>query len=559
MTAVRIGPLLAFCVLLASQAACAGEAINSPALEASPAAATQRVLIHVDGRLIELDTAARTVGEVLLEAEVGLSPADRVSVDPTATLAPSAGSVASVPQQLSVIRVTEEIETIPEAIPFERRIVRSAEHAPDDPPRIIQAGRTGIQEVTLRIVYEDGLEVDRYRVGATVVEPPQAEILLVGIGSAPGARPITGTLAFNSGGRAIVVEGSTESPRQLALPGRPDGRVFVLSPDGRYLLVTIAPGDGDSSLGFRNELWIIPTADGRTAIPTNIENVLTAVWDPSALATPRLAYTTARSTNLPPGWEANNDLWIVSLADDDSVSLPTRLVDSYPATLGWWGGRIAWSPDGAQLAYAFAEEVGTLILPPSLTGDVVELAATANQPTERAIVAEFDAFETGGDWVWLPPLAWTSGGEALSFAAPGTEPAEAERISWWGVGGTVGDEGAALEDVGLWTQGVWSPVNADSPRQFAFLRAASPQDESSYHLWLAGAGQPHRIYPPEGENSYFPRADQSLAWSPDGHSLAFIFADTVYIFGVDSAEVYQFPSDDTVASHPSWAPYGARP
>ena len=102
-------------------------------------------------------------------------------------------------------------------------------------------------------------------------------------------------------------------------------------------------------------------APDAVARPLNIENVLWAGWDPAA-TTPRIAYTTARSTTLPPGWEANNDLWLLELPVEGPQPAPVRLGESYATAYAWWGGQYAWSGDG-RLAYAFADEVGVLAMP----------------------------------------------------------------------------------------------------------------------------------------------------------------------------------------------------
>ena len=132
----------------------------------------------------------------------------------------------------------------------------------------------------------------------------------------------------------------------------------------RYLLYTLND-EGTGEETFDNDLWVIATQWGAVGRALQIENVLWAGWDPSAVEPPRIAYTTARSVSLPPGWEALNDLWLLPLPAEGEQAAPIRIVESAPATFGWWGGNYAWAPGGDRIAYAFADEIGTLAIPPA--------------------------------------------------------------------------------------------------------------------------------------------------------------------------------------------------
>jgi len=517
---------------------------------------TVPVTLSADGQTRALRTTARTVGEALAQAGVALAPADEI--DPPAATPLLAGDAAT-PLAITVVRVTETTEVIPEAIPFGRQIVRSAELSPDDPPRLLQAGQPGRREVTVRIVYHDGLEVERWPTATTIVAPAQDEIVMIGVIAASDRMTFAGTLAYIDDGRAILLAGATDAPRQLAIEGALDGRVFQLSPTGDYLLYTAAVAEDMDT--FRNALWVMPTAAGGVAQPLNIENVLWAGWDPAATP-PRIAYTTARSTTLPPGWEASNDLWLLELTLDANQPAPVRLVESYPAAYAWWGGVYSWSSDG-RLAYAFADEVGVLTMPTS------EEAATLDPTTAapaRVVLHEFPEFDTGGDWAWLPALSWSADGRRLAFtdhANPGdqgTNTSEArERFDLRLADVASGDQAALVDDVGIWAAAQWSPAAALPEQQLATLRAIDPEagQDGSYALWLAGSdgGDARRLYPPEGESGAFARL-QPLAWGPDGDRLAFIFDDALHILDLANGEVYRASRDDTISSHPTWAPYG---
>ena len=500
-----------------------------------------------DGQSRTLTTTARTVGQALAEANVMLAPADEVD-PPPATPLPAAAEGA--PFTITVVRVTETTEVIPEAIPFGRRIVRSTELAPDDPPRLLQTGQAGLREVTVRIVYRDGLEVERWPTAATTVEAARDEIIMIGVTAERDRMTFAGLLALIDDGRAVVLDGATDAPRQLAVTGALDGRVFQLSPDGGQLLYTVGQSDTDS---FHNALWVVATAPDAVPRPLEIENVLWAGWDPAS-ATPRIAYTTARSTTLPPGWEASNDLWLLDLPPDGVPAAPVRLIESYAAAYAWWGGQYAWSPDG-RLAYAFADEIGVLTMP--TTEAAALLDPTTAEPPPRNVLHTFREYDTGADWAWLPALSWSADSRFLAFTDhAGEDETIGARFDLRLANVATGSQTILAESAGIWSFVHWSLSGA----QLASLRATNPAagQDSSYALWLADSdgSDARRLFPPEGESGAFARL-QPLAWGPDADRLAFIFDDALHILELSSGELYRADRDDTVSSHPTWAPYGS--
>lgn len=507
------------------------------------------IALTADGETRQIVTSAETIGQALESAGIVIGQADEVSPPPATALDLSGDGS---PIAVTIVRVTETSEIIPESIPFQRRIVRSADMSPDDPPRLLQAGEPGFQEVTVRIVYRDGLEAERWPTAITVVEPPKDEIIMYGVSVRSDAMPLSGQLAYIDDGRAILLSGSTDSPRQIMIDGSLDGRVFQLSPDGRYLLFTVKP-DGDRE-GFANQLWFTATAEGSQPQPLQIENVLWAGWDPAAIETPRIAYTTARTVSLPPGWEAINDLWLLTLPTDGSQAAPLRIIETYPATLGWWGGAYAWSPDGSRLAYAFSDETGIIDMPGN--GELPDAQALAAEEPARTVLQSFTAYDTGADWAWVPNLSWSADGRYLSHTAYNDETAA---FDLWVTDTQTSETAVLVPGVGIWSAAQWSPISTGP--QLAFLRSANSEEsiDSGYALWLSDADgtNDQRIFPPEGETGRFARTNQSLAWGPNGDTLAFIFENALHITNVATNELYRSPSDDTVSSHPTWAPYGA--
>ena len=503
------------------------------------------VTLIADGQTRTLLTTAATVGGVLVEAGLEVAPADEV----TPPLVAPVATAGDAPVVITVVRVTETTEVIPEAIPFGRQIVRSTELSPDDPPRLLQTGQPGLSEVTVRIVYRDGLEVERWPTATTVIEAARDEIVMIGVAGERDRMAFDGLLATIDDGRAILLDGATDAPRQIAIEGTLDGRVFQLSPDGAFLLYTVGESD---AVSFRNALWLIATAPDAVPQSLNIENVLWAGWDPAATP-PRIAYTTARSTTLPPGWEANNDLWLLELPSNGPQPAPVRLVESYATAYAWWGGQYAWSADN-RLAYAFADEVGVLAMP--TTEEAALLDPTTVGAPQRTVLHSFAPFDTEADWAWIPALGWSADGRFLAFTDHvGEEAAAGARFDLRLADVAAGNQTVLGESAGIWASAHWSPNDS----RIVYLQATDPAagQDSPYALWLADSdgSEARRLYPPEGESGSFARA-QPLAWGPDADRLAFIFDDTLHIIELSSGEVYRAGRDDTISSHPTWASDG---
>lgn len=524
-------PCLLLLLLLLLAAACS--APPPLAAESGPI----EVTLLVDGESHNLTTRAANVRELLEEAGISTAPADEVNPPPFTPLQDA--------MEVVVVRVAERVEVIEESLPFGRKIVRSAALDAGAPPQIIQGGRAGLQEITVRIVIRDGVEVDRQRTRITVVEEPQDEIVMVGVGAAAGDSSFPGLLAFLSGGQAMLLRGATSYQEQLATGAALDGRVFALSPTGSHLLYTSVVSDTGR---FHNRLFVISTEPGASARDLEVENVLWAGWNPAEAGALQVAYSTAEPVDVPPGWQANNDVWVGALpAGENAPFSPRRIVESYPATYGWWGGAYAWSPDGRYLAFGFADEVGLFDL-------------EARDEEERAIVLHrFTEYETRADWVWLPTLSWSPDGNFLAFSSHGGDDPEAMRFDIWAASAGGGLSGRFVEQAGMWSHPHWSPAEAGG--QLAFLQANNPLDSlrSPYTLWLMdGDGSNRRqAYPPAGENTAFPQDGQFMSWAPLGRDIAFIFDQALYLYDVDGGSAFRVTQDDAPASRPSWAPYGA--
>jgi Tol biopolymer transport system component len=492
--------------------------------------------LQVDGQTFNLTTSTATVRELLAEAGVELGELDEVD--------PPLFTPLTSEMVIRVVRVSETVDVIEEIIPFERKFIRTDGMSADDPPQIVQAGQNGTKEITIRIVYQDGQEVSRIRTNEVTVAEPQDELVMIGIGANRGNVDFSGTLAYISGGTAVLMRGSTAVPETLNTGDGLDGRVFSLSPSGSHLLYTRVISDTGL---FGNSLWVIGTERGAEPRELGVENVLWADWNPNRTTIRQIAYTTANPSDQPPGWEANNDLWLADVFENDGTPFePEQFIDTYPALNGWWGGSYAWSPDGRMLAYAYANEVG-----------VIDTFAEEDAFKRRQL-QEFTAYNTLADWVWVPTITWSPDGRFLAFTNHGSDDDRAMEFNSWTFDLFSSLNVQLIEQTGMWGHLHWVTNPAQS--SIAFLRTADPVDSlrSNYTLWLMDqdGSNARQLYPPLGENSAFPRDRQFMAWGPSGQDIAFIFDDDLFIMNLETVVATQITADDTPASHPTWAPYG---
>lgn len=74
--------------------------------------------------------------------------------------------------------ITEEIITVEEEIPFET-ITKDVSNGKETTNRVIQYGRNGIKEVTYKVKYKDGKEIERIELSSKVIKEPVDKIVQI--------------------------------------------------------------------------------------------------------------------------------------------------------------------------------------------------------------------------------------------------------------------------------------------------------------------------------------------------------------------------------------------
>lgn len=482
------------------------------------------VIVQADGNRQQVVLAGGTVRDALAAAGITLGALDRVQPDLYVELTP--GMV------IQVTRVEERYETERITVPYTRKVVVN-EALPSGETRLIQLGMNGEDEVTYRVVLEDGQVVERIRVSQVPIKPPQDELVAVGATHSLRTVPIEGTVAYLAAGNAWVMRGNSAARRPLTTEGDLDGRVFELSPDGRWLLYTRRlEGDIETPL---NQLWMVKTTVvGESPISLPVRGVLYAQWSPDGK---QIAYSTAERTTSPPGWRAHNDLWIGE-ADPRAIVRATQVITAHSGGIyGWWGSKFAWSPQGGAFAYAQADQVGIY--------DV--LSAT------HTVLRDFAPYNTYSEWVWTPDLSWSPDGRFLAAVVHGeplaNEDAQDSPLFDLWLFATDGSlQARVAERVGMWSAPHWGRRGLLHGQAVDALHSM----DSRYTLILRDhdGSNPRQLFPQGEGTGVLPPPE--IAWSPSGEDFLFVYNGNLYLGNIHGRIPQQLTSTGQI-SRPRWA------
>lgn len=440
---------------------------------------------------------------------------------------------------VTLTRVEEAFETEQRVVPFERQIVRN-ETVPEGETRLVQAGANGVEEVTYRRVLEDGVEVSKSAVKTVLLTEPLPEIVMVGAQSSFTPLNIPATLAYLSGGNAWVMEGSTANRRIIVSGGDLDGRIFKLSPNGDYLIFTRKSKKPASE--EINTLW---AARVKSLQPKPIwlqaYNVIHfAEWIPG---TNSVAYSTVEPRRAAPGWQANNDLYRVSLLGGS----PRKILEpSSGGVYGWWGTSFSYSADG-RLAYSRPDGIG-----------IVDQDGGYLKP-----LLNVTPYNTHSDWAWVPPIAWGADGKTLYYVshAPASAPVAEEESPFFdlcAVSFSSQSVVTMIDSTGMFAYPAASPARWDGKGrnyQVAYLQAifAEQSETSRYRLMAMDRdGSNNRLlFPPSDASGIEP---QTPVWAPDalegqsGDFIAVIHQRNLWLVDSGSGQAYQVTGDGLITS-----------
>jgi hypothetical protein len=476
-----------------------------------------------------------TVQEALDAADISLGSLDRV--DPVSYTVLADGTL------ITIVRVREEFEVEQVIIPFEQQN-QPSEFLPEGEQQPLQLGENGLQEITYRRVYENGVEVSKSPIKAVEVKEPVAQIILVGVQPVFTPLALPGRLLYLSDGNVWMLEGNTANRIPIVTTGDLDGRIFQLSDNGEWLLFTRALESDD----LINTLWAINIEDPQNEININVENIIHfADWVPTGEQ--QVAFSTVEQRQAAPGWQANNDLrWLDFSLSGWTSSIETIVDTNSGGIYGWWGVNFSYGLSPYDIAYAGPDQVGLInqeIITPTILLNVIPL-------------------QTRGDWAWVPGLNWGPDGQVIytvDHAPPsGAEsPEESPNFDIMAIPLHAGEPVRLIEDVGMFAYPISSPVlikpSGERSHQVAYLQAIFPMqsDNSRYRLVVADRDGSNRkeIFPPTGVAGLDPQRDWG-AWSPEppvgwSHlALAVVYQGNIWLLDTGSGEAWQITGDGRI-------------
>jgi resuscitation-promoting factor RpfB len=287
-----------------------------------------------------------------------------------------------------------------------------------------------------------------------------------------------------------------------------------------------------------NTLWAAQVAeDSGEPIDLGIANVVHfADWKPGSVLT--VAYSTVEPRPGAPGWQANNDLGLLSFSSTGFIrQLPVVMEANMGGLYGWWGTNFTWAPDGLRLGYARPDSIG-----------VVDLQSNSLTPLE-----EYTPLQTFGDWAWVSGIAWGPDGSFL-YGVTQPQPGAVEQFDLMAADPSEGDPLVIVPDVGMFAYPVPSPLkelpSGEHAYQMAYLQAAFPtqSDSSRYRLMVMDKDGSNRraLFPVEGAGGLDP---QRVVWSPrplqerGRHALAVIYQNNLWLVDSLTGEAWQITGD----------------
>jgi hypothetical protein len=333
-----------------------------------------------------------STGTALDEMGIILGQLDRVS--------PPLNTMLDTGIRIVITRVTERIETRQQIIPYDRQELPNESMAAGE-VHLIQAGKNGLSEQHVRHVYENGKEVSSEVVSDVIIDVATPEIILVGVLTPFQSISIPGKLVYLNSGNAWLMETSTANRIPLVVSGDLDGRIFSLSPDGTWLLLSRSSARPLNE--EINNLWIINiTSLDYQLIELHVSNIIHfAEWQPGKEYV--IAYSTVEPREAAPGWQANNDLFFLPIDPETGIpETPVRILDNSSGGIyGWWGTSFAWSIDGSMLAFSRPDAIG--------------LVDDQNSTLSKLI--DINPLNTYSDWAWIPGIEWSTDSKTLYYTA----------------------------------------------------------------------------------------------------------------------------------------------
>ena len=471
--------------------------------------------INVDGE----QRAVQVPGDTTVQSAIDLAGITLTNLDRTE---PPSYMLLRDSETITITRVEEAFEIEENIIPFERQTVRN-ESLPEGQTLLIQPGINGIQQITYRTVYEDGIEKTKTIFKASTLQEPKHEIIMVGVQAPFSAVTISGSIVYLTAGNAWIMDGSTGNRKPLITTGDLDGHIFSLSSDGEMLLFSRLPENPDSD--ELNHLWAVDITEKLPEpIDMRISNVVHfAEWYPGSSS--KILYSTVEPRSTAPGWQANNDLLSQAVNSSGVIIEQEEIIEANSGGVyGWWGINYHWSDNGQWLAYARPDSIG-----------LVDFEERTLLP-----LLDINPFQTNSEWAWVPSIGWSHEHNIIYTITHADNPGDStnEGAPYFDLQAIIPEEELVLNiqpQVGMFAYPAPSySYNNDQRYSIAYLQSIFPEQSNSsrYRLMIIDRDGSNKrlVFPPEDSQGLNP---QQVVWSPndgeDSNWLALVYEGNLWL------------------------------
>ena len=287
------------------------------------------------------------------------------------------------------------------------------------------------------------------------------------------------------------------------------------------------------------------TAEVGDIIDLEVPNIIHfADWIPGSNT--KIIFSTVEPRSAAPGWQANNDLQILTFSTSGWTTKWSTLIEANSGGVyGWWGTNFLWGPDGNLLAFSRPDSVGIVDYEEGTISPLLELVP----------------LQTRGDWAWVPGVSWGPDGNALytlnhAYPPGALSPEESQIFDLTAIPLEAGPSLPLVTQTGMFAYPLASPLqtieSGDIDYQIAYLQAIFPtQSETSrYRIVLMDRDGSNRqvLFPPE-ENQGFEPQQYWGAWSPDvlpdngSFALAVLYEGNLWLINATTGEAIQITGD----------------
>ena len=177
------------------------------------------IAIAVDGKNIQIDTLGTNVGDAIKEANISLSPVDKVAPDPSQTLTANL--------KIFVTRINIAEIAVDESIPFQ--VVQKEDSTVLwKHNTVTQKGVNGTREKKYRVTYTDGKETNRVLIGGTITQAPVQEIDAIGTKIIVGKTQSGGATWYVNGDDLTAASLTFAHGKYLRVTNRANGKSVIV-------------------------------------------------------------------------------------------------------------------------------------------------------------------------------------------------------------------------------------------------------------------------------------------------------------------------------------------